>query len=299
MDVVRAFILGSLVEVAVPKPGNVSRLRDFEDLTFYHFLFANTALIGPYIEAVKRGILLKEGKIKPNEVGIGELIKTAVSNSKKYQDANPNFGVVTLSVPLIVAISSGASIEDAGKVATNLIFNSTPLDSVEFYKAIRIANPKGIPKGVKYDVYSDSSFKELIEDDINLWRLAEISCPRELIFCEWLHSYEITYETLEMLERLCGSLELEECIRKTFLELLARYEDTLILRKAGKEEAKLVKEMARKVLHGTLKIEYFERFMSERGDLRNPGSLADIMAVALSLLFCKGYYLRGLFLKKL
>jgi len=33
--------------------------------------------------------------------------------------------------------------------------------------------------------------------------------------------------------------------------------------------------------------------MHERGDLRNPGSIADILAVSLSLLLLEGYSLRG------
>jgi len=298
-EIVRAFILGSLLEVAIPKPGNVSRYKDFEDLTFYHFLFGNTALIGPYFEATERGILLKEGKINESEVGIGELIRMAVAATKKYQDANPNFGIIVLSIPLIVSLSSGASIEDAGKMATRLISKSTPLDTVELYKAIRIANPKGIPRGVKYDVYSDTSFEDLVRDGINLYKLAEISCERELVFCEWLNNYDLTYETLKLLENNLEKEDLEGKVRKTFVVLLSKYEDTLIIRKAGIQEAKKVKEMATQLLKNKITEEEFERFMYEKRDLRNPGSLADIMATALSLLMLKGYRLESKFLRKI
>ncbi|AEC51214.1 hypothetical protein PNA2_0296 [Pyrococcus sp. NA2] len=292
-EIIRAFILGPLIEVTVPKPGNVSRVRDFEDLTIYHFLFANTSLISPYLRAIEKGYLLGEGIISEEEVGIGELIKEAVSSSRRYQDANPNFGIITLSIPLLVALGEGYNVEDCGKRATELIAKTTPLDSVEFYKAIRIANPKGVKRGVKYDVYDDSSFQELIRDEVNLAKLAELSCDRELVFCEWINNYSKVYEGLELLRRNISENPLEEAVLLTFLHMLAKYRDTLIERKAGIHEAELVREKAKHVLDGKISLSEFQRFMSEKGDLRNPGSIADILATSLSLLLLEGYKLRG------
>jgi len=288
----RAFILGPLLEATVPKPGNVNRYRDFNDLTFYNFLFANTAVIGVYYEAVKTAELLRKGVLEFREAGIGELIKRAVQASREAQDANPNFGVITLSIPLIMGMVLGRNILDAREKARLLIEESTVRDSMEFYRSIRIANPKGIPSGVKYDVYSDDSFRELFQDGINLTRLAEMSCERELIFCEWLNGYELSYKTFGRLYELIKELPLEDAVVRAFIELLAEKEDTLIARKAGRKEAELVKEKAVEVLKGRLSLEEFDAFMREKGDLRNPGSLADIMAVSLSLLVLRGLRMR-------
>lgn len=286
--IVRAFTLGPLLEAAIPKPGNVSRFRDFEDLTFYHFLFAETAVTGVYYEAVKTAELLRKGILEPREAGLGELIKRAVKASREAQDANPNFGIIALSIPLIMGMAIGKNMLDAREKARLLIEESTVRDTMEFYRAIRIANPKGIPSGVKYDVYSDDSFRELFQDGINLARLAEMSCEREMIFCEWLNEYELSYSTFGRLYELIGKLPLEDAVVRAFVEMLANNLDTLIVRKAGVEEAKLVQENARKVLDGELSLEEFDEFMREKGDLRNPGSLADIMAVSLSLLVLRG-----------
>jgi len=286
--IVRAFTLGPLIEAAVPKPGNVNRFRDFEDLTFYHFLFADTAVTGVYYEAVKTAELLKKGILEPREAGLGELIKRAVQASREAQDANPNFGIVALSIPLMMGMAIGRNMLDARKKARLLIEESTVRDTMEFYQAIRIADPKGIPSGVKYDVYSDDSFRELFQDEINLARLAEMSCEREMIFCEWLNEYELSYSTFGRLYELIKELPLEDAVVRAFVELLASNLDTLIIRKAGMEEAELVREKAEKVLGGELNVEEFDAFMREKGDLRNPGSLADIMAVSLSLLALRG-----------
>ncbi|NJE05170.1 apo-citrate lyase phosphoribosyl-dephospho-CoA transferase [Thermococcus sp. M36] len=286
--IVRAFILGPLIEATVPKPGNVNRYRDFEDLTLYNFLFADTAVIGVYYEAVKTAELLRKGILSFSEAGIGELIKRAVQASREAQDSNPNFGVIALSVPLIMGMVLGRNMLDAREKARLLIEESTVRDSMEFYRAIRVANPKGIPSGVKYDVYSDESFRELFQDGINLARLAEMSCERELIFCEWLNGYDLSYSTFGRLYDLIKELPLEDAVVEAFLELLAEKEDTLIMRKAGRREADLVRRKAREVLNGKLSLKEFDAFMREKGDLRNPGSLADIMAVSLSLLVLRG-----------
>jgi triphosphoribosyl-dephospho-CoA synthase len=287
-SIVRAFILGPLLEAAVPKPGNVSRFRDFNDLTFYHFLFADTAVSEVYYEAVKTGELIRKGILSPSEVGIGELIRRAVEASRSVQDANPNFGVIVLSVPLITALSMAKDIFEAREKVSTLMEESTVRDTMELYRAIRIVNPKGIPSGVKYDVYSDDSFSELFRDRVNLWKLAEFSCERELVFCEWIREYELSYSTFARLYGLISKLPFEEAVRTAFLELLSTTPDTLIMRKAGKAEAELVMKKAGEVIEGKLSEEKFERFMSEKGDLRNPGSLADITAVALGLLALKG-----------
>ncbi len=287
-EVVRAFILGPLLEATTPKPGNVNRYRDFNDLTFYNFLFADTAVIGVYYEAVKTAELLRKGILEFSEAGIGELIKRAVQASREAQDANPNFGIITLSIPLIMGIILGRNMLDAREKAKLLIEESTVRDSMEFYRAIRIANPKGIPSGVKYDVYSDDSFRELFQDGINLARLAEMSCERELIFCEWLSGYGLSYRAFDRLYELVKELPLEDAVVRAFIELLAEKEDTLIARKAEEEEARLVKGKAGEVLKGRLSVGEFDTFMREKGDLRNPGSLADIMAVSLSLLVLRG-----------
>lgn len=286
-ELIRAFLTGPLVEATVPKPGNVSRKRDFEDLSIYNFLVAYPALGSIYHETVKRAESIRSGLLKPNEAGIGELIRRGVEATKRVQDANPNFGVIVLSIPLIMGLTLTKKIPEGGEKARLLIEESTVRDTMELYRAIRTANPKGLPSGVKYDVYSDKAFEELFRDQINLMELAKMSAGRELVFGEWANGYELTYRTFwRMAEELPSPLE--EAIPSVFIELLSENIDTLILRKAGRDEAELVRDKAREVREERLSLKAFEEFMEEKGDLRNPGSLADVMAVSLSLLFLAG-----------
>lgn len=291
--IIKAFTLGPLLEAAIPKPGNVNRFRDFEDLTFYDFLFASTSILDILYESTQVGIMLRRGSLAISEARIGELIRRAVQNSRSVQDANPNFGVITLSIPLVISLAMSKHIYHAREIVQRLIAESTVRDTMEFYKAIRIASPKGVRRGVKYDVHDEDVFDELFKDRINLQRLAELSRGRELIFEEWLNGYEMSYRTFLRLKELIGELSLEKAALQTFLELMSDRPDTLIIRKAGVEEARRVQEKAKQVLEGEISIEELDAFLREKGDLRNPGSLADIMAISLSLLILDGYNLKG------
>ena len=283
--ITKAFIAGPLLEVAVPKPGNVSRLRDFSDLSLYNFLLAETSVVDVYYEVAS-------GKLR----SVGRAIELAVERSKAVQSANPNFGIVTLSIPLIMALSRKRNEKEIGKTASAIIRASTPEDSVAFYRAVRLASPKGLSEGVEYDVYSDESLGRLLREDVNLWKLAEMSCERELVFCEWLNGYELTERTARRLEELFKTHDVEDAVLRAFLELMAEVRDTLIERRAGRDVAEKVREMAGDVLKGRISIEKLDSFLRE-DERRNPGSLADVTAVALSLVLLRSHRLAGRFLK--
>ncbi len=290
-DVVKAFTLGPLLEASIPKPGNVNRYRDFEDLTLYHFLFGAISPADTLFEAARTGQLIRMGKLGKRDVRIGRLIREAIHSSISYQGSNANFGILVLEIPLAVACVATQDLARAGDMASLLVGESSPEDSIELYKAIREANPRGLKRGVKYDVYNEDVYEELRADDVNLRRVAELGCREELIYCEWIRGYSLTISTFERLRELTSKLSLEEAVITAFLELLASNIDTLIARKAGREEAELVRERASDVLEGSMSLEEYDNFLREKGNLRNPGSLADIMAVSLSLLILDGYRL--------
>ncbi len=290
-EVTRAFTLGPLLEVTVPKPGNVNRYRDFDDLSIYHFMFGNVFASKILYEAAIRGNQIKKGERSYGDVGIGELIKEAFKESKSAQSSNANFGIITLAIPLAVACSISDDVAEAGGMASFLIENSTPEDTIEFYKAVRMANPSGLRRDVKYDVYKEDVFEELRRDEVNLKIIAEIECDEELIFCEWLKGYGLSYEVFMGMKDLIKNRSFEDSVIEAFLNLLSQRIDTLVARKAGLKEAERVREMARKVLDGFISLDEYDAFLRGNGHRRNPGSLADIMAIALSLLVLDGYRL--------
>ncbi len=290
-DVTRAFTLGPLLEVTIPKPGNVNRYKDFDDLSIYNFLFGDVFMSKVLYEAAERGRLISEGKMGYEEAGIGNLIKHAFEESKSAQNSNANFGIIALAIPLAMACSISDDVMEASSISKILIERTTSEDSVEFYKAVRLASPSGLRKEIRYDVYGEKVFEELRRDRINLRKIAEIECGEELIFCEWLRGYELSYKTFLRIKDLAKVSNIEESVTTAFLELLSENVDTLIARKAGIEEALRVKRMAKEVLDGSISLEEYDSFLREEGHRRNPGSLADVMAIALSILILDGYKL--------
>ena len=75
-----------LLEVAAPKPGNVSRYHDFGDTTFEDFL----------LSAVATGAALSAA----GEAGVGETVVRAVQETRRWVAVNTNLGIILLLAPL-------------------------------------------------------------------------------------------------------------------------------------------------------------------------------------------------------
>ncbi|MDK2372664.1 MAG: triphosphoribosyl-dephospho-CoA synthase [Candidatus Korarchaeota archaeon] len=291
-DIVRAFTLGPVLEATIPKPGNVNRYRDFEDLTIYHFLFGSISIVKVLYEAVERGFKVREGALLPREIGLGGLIEEAVSRSMDAQGTNANLGIIKLIIPLAAACPLSEDFSALGSTARELIEESVPEDTVALYRAIRRANPGGLKREVEYDVYGDNVFEELVRDQVNLLKISELGCRVELVYCEWLNGYERTLWLTNLLEDLLTlNNDLEGAVIKGFLMLMSQELDTLIVRRAGVERAEQVRNLARKVLSGEILLEELDSFLRSGRKPLNPGSLADVTAAAISLLILKGYTL--------
>src|SRR5438046_4925760 len=78
--------LACLLEVTAPKPGNVHRGTDFDDLTFADFLVSGVT-IGP---------ILAHGA----EIGVGPAIFAAVQATRQLSQTNSNLGMSLLRGPL-------------------------------------------------------------------------------------------------------------------------------------------------------------------------------------------------------
>jgi triphosphoribosyl-dephospho-CoA synthase len=110
-----------------------------------------------------------------------------------------------------------------------------------------------------------------------------------MIAKEWSQFFRITlYESLPLLDRLSHGLEdLEEAIVMTFLYLLSKYPDGLIVKKAGREKAEEVRAMAQQVYGGVVKsgtadplLINLDELLRRDGNLLNPGTTADLVSAA-------------------
>ena len=80
--------LACLMEVTAPKPGNVNRGADFEDLSFFDFA-ASAVAIEPAMEAAAS---------QP----VGRTVYDAVQATRRASNTNTNLGTVLLLAPLLI-----------------------------------------------------------------------------------------------------------------------------------------------------------------------------------------------------
>jgi len=299
-DLVSAAILASLLEVsATPKPGNVHRNRDIEKenniITSYeHFLCANTIISGD----LRRIALGKESMTK-------NLIN-AVHKTKKWQTGgNINFGILLLYLPLLSAagkmIINGKDVSDIDELmveVADVIENSTQMDSIKLYQAIGIVNPGGMGVVGELDVHDEASIQKIKEKKLNLKDIFRASASRDNIASEWVTNFKICRETglPYFMEQALATQNLNYSIILTFLRILSKYPDTLIIRKSNKTMGKKISEKAKELLEISNKetqleeIKKFDDYLHGFKGQYNPGTTADLVAATLFLSLLKGLH---------
>ena len=92
LSVGRIATLACVLEVTAPKPGNVHRGADFEDVTFSDFLISAIA-IGEVFD-------------RPH-LSVGQTVLQAVQQTAALVGSNTNLGIVLLLSPLVAAVRLG------------------------------------------------------------------------------------------------------------------------------------------------------------------------------------------------
>jgi len=298
--------LAVLLEVsAYPKPGNVHRTADFEGTRYEHFL-ASAIALGPHFKhAAKRGLLVHDGKIGLENIGVGETIKDAVVDVSSWQHGgNTVLGSIILLVPIAVAagiiLAEGEfSISRLKRNITLVVESTTSEDAVKLYEAISIAQPGGLGKTPKLDVTNATSRKKILEEKVSLYEVFKISAPWDSISSEWVNDYHITFNIGYpfFTQQLEETNDINTATVHTFLKILSEIPDTLIARKTGMTKAKEVSAQAKTVLkEGGLTtpesrdlLLKFDKKLRDPAHQLNPGTTADITSAVLALVILNGY----------
>lgn len=296
--------LAILLEVSAAKPGNVNLTSGFQDTRIEHFLASAVAAKSSLEEAAKRGIAVKERKLRTNEVGMGQIVKDCIANINAWQKGgNTLLGTVILFVP--IAVAAGMIDNDTKwglkPMRENLrlaVESTTAEDAINLYKAMDVAKPSGLGRAPDLDVNYPKSKKRILEENISLLEVFKIAADYDSICFEWVNNYPITFDLaypnlLKQLERR----SLNQAIVQTFLKVLSKHPDTLIARKVGIEKAHEISSDAQRILDfggletmkGKKLVMQLDKKLRKSGNLLNPGTTADITAAALALCILKGY----------
>jgi len=300
-DLVRCINLSSSLELSGwPKPGNVHRTKNFPNTRFEHFL-AGIAAIQPnfkeFCEKVYSSIESEEENFSSIELGL--FFKESANQMMKWQSGgNVLLGHILILAPLASAATiclklNKKKIENLEFIIKKVIEDATVKDTVNLYDAIKICNPGGLGSIEKYDINDANSYKDIVNDNINLKKIFELSKEYDLISNEYASGFNIIlkeglpyfFDTYEKCQ------DINSTIVNTYLKLLSTHLDTLIIRKVGKEAASNVSKIASNIIkYGgittkkglNLTVKFDKELHKQNGKL-NPGTIADLVA---GTIFC-------------
>ncbi|WP_332673997.1 triphosphoribosyl-dephospho-CoA synthase [Aromatoleum sp.] len=238
-----AFLWACGLDVAVRKPGNVSRASAGHGMSADTFIASACAAAGPLFE---RG--------RP----VGERIEAAVAASWTEVGCNTNLGIVLLCAPLAAALErlrdrasfrhehaprdGGAAANDEafidGKAlrgAMNAVLAALDVDDARAaYRGIALANPGGLGRAEAQDVAEAPT--------IDLRAAMTLAAERDSIARQYARGYGDVFD--------CGFAALQHggdtprpvgaVVQRVFLSFLARWPDSHIVRKVGLAAAQSV-----------------------------------------------------------
>ena len=280
--------IASALEVSgYPKPGNVHRTRDYEDMVFEDFLISGI-VIGDTIREACSDVDVENPKL-------GKYILQAVAETDKWIKNNTNLGIVMMITPIAVAASISESFEGIRENIKVLMANTSVDDACDLYDAINIADAGGMGNQDEYDVASDSAKQELRDNNQTMFDVLKISAPWDMLAREMTSDmpavFEIGYPTYHKLKE--EKSQNDACLL-TFLTILSQVPDTLISRKYGSDEALKISMMTRDLLNlkdasdFKQKLQEFDDYLFK--NKYNPGTTADLTAASIFVSYLKSNF---------
>ncbi len=288
--------LALLLEVsAYPKPGLVHRTRDFHETSFEHFLSSASSLYWPFFEAAMNGI---RGK-----ASIGPLVKLAVERMLSWQrGGNTHLGALLLVLPIATAagMSDDFPVEPSRlrRELKNVLKIMKPKDTEEIFRSIAYVMPGGLGRVPYLDVRMNKTYEEIRRKKITPLMALKHYVDRDIVAHEWVTGYSLTFELgyKELKREISKTKSLNEAIVNAFLKMLAQKPDTLIMRRAGIQVARLASSMAAKAIKlggmssakGRKEVEKMDEQFRRSKSMR-PGATADLLCSSLTVLLMEGF----------
>ncbi|MBE6499492.1 MAG: ATP--dephospho-CoA triphosphoribosyl transferase CitG [Methanobrevibacter thaueri] len=271
--------IASALEVSgYPKPGNVHRTRDYDDMVFEDFIISGIVIGDTIREACM--------DVDCDNPRLGKFILEAVRETDRWIKNNTNLGIVMMITPIAVAASISDSFDDVRENIKLVMANTCVDDACDLYDAINIADAGGMGNQDEYDVSSDSAKEELRSNNQTMFDVLKISAPWDMLAREMTSDMPAVFEIgFPTYNELVGEKSFNEACVLTFLTILSHVPDTLISRKYDSDEALKVSLMARDLL----KLRDSADFVDALGDFDdflfknklNPGTTADLTAASI------------------
>ncbi|NHX37894.1 MULTISPECIES: triphosphoribosyl-dephospho-CoA synthase [Halolamina] len=276
--------LALLLEVAgTPKPGNVDRHRDLDDLRFEQFLAGSVGSAAGLRDAA-------------DGAPLGEAFERAVRGMSRQSGGNTQFGCLLLLTPLVSAAGVGELTREAVRERCRA---TTVDDAAAFYRAfehvdVAVGDPPECADALDARRGSDA-VPALRERGTTLWDVMELSADPDggtpdTNAAEWVEGFPRTFDAAEAI--LADDGPVLDRAARSFLRQLATEPDTLVATTHGESVAESVRERAASTLAAVERTgsldpaeELAEAFVAEG---INPGTTADRVAGALFVALERG-----------
>jgi triphosphoribosyl-dephospho-CoA synthase len=216
-QIAAAYVAACVAELAAPKPGNVHVFAGGHDMEAAHFLAAARASANPLTEL---------------EQPVGMRIFNAVQASMKVAGTNTNLGIILLCAPLAAAAEDGPNLRGKLRRVLEMLDQR---DASFAFRAIVLAGPGGMGTEAVNDIRS--------EPRCTLRQAMAQAAHRDRI----ARAYVTVFEDVWSLGLpALAAAEAEHLADwwpavAVYLEYLAAFPDTHIVRKWGRAEAEWVK----------------------------------------------------------
>ena len=276
--------LALLLEVSgTPKPGNVDRHRDLDELRFEHFM---------------AGAVGAAAGLRRAEAGdpVGVAFEEAVAGMATQQGGNTQFGCLLLLVPLVRAAATD-DLSPAG--VSDVVAATTVDDAVQFYRAfehvdVAVGDPP--PDADALDVRRGAAAESTLrERELPLAAIMELAAdPAEGVpdgnAREWVTGFDRAFTAADTV--LADKGPIGDRTARLFLDLLAAQPDTLVATTHDEATAREVSQRAATVAERVAAdgdLTAAEELAAEFVDAGyNPGTTADLTAAALFIALERG-----------
>jgi triphosphoribosyl-dephospho-CoA synthase len=271
-----AFVWACGLDVSARKPGNVSLASPGHGMQAAHFLASSAACAQPLCRTGAR---------------VGERIEAAVRATLEAAQCNTNLGIVLLCAPLAAAHELSRAEEGVTglRAALSQVLDALDLDDARAaYRAIALASPGGLGSAEQQDVADEPS--------IDLRAAMVLAAHRDRIAFQYAHGFADVFDLGLPTFVGCASAhhprgEAHRCaeahptgdMQRAYLEFLAAFPDSHIVRKHGRAvahsvmaEAQAWRNRARRgaQLDADAAFAAWDESLKARG--LNPGTSADL-----------------------
>lgn len=265
-----AFLWACEQDVAVAKPGNVSRASDGHGMQAQMFIDSARACVDAVCAPAMR---------------VGERIERAVAATWTAAGCNTNLGIILLCAPLAAALESLGESPSCvlWRNSLHAVLHALNVeDACAAYRGIAMANPGGLGEAPTQSVSAAPT--------VNLLQAMELAAARDSIARQYAQHY------VDLFDQLLPAFKsawhrgetLDHAVLRVYLRALASWPDSHIVRKQGAALAQTVTNHASQLEAASpLDSNQLSQWDAELKQARvNPGTSADLTVATLFIAAC-------------